>query len=181
MEEEERREVIAEALRPVLEEGEQYSVYCHDGEVYIRDADTSVCASRHPRLYGRLLAVDAQVEHAGGSLALPALLALAVCASLQTPWWPEGVEHLRTWWVYLLLFGALIFAGSLTVGMLQRRAYSRVREDLFTLMGQENVDRDTLLAMIEGDYAVARVAQQLKLDADVPPPSDLPRLPEKRG
>jgi hypothetical protein len=188
MEEEDRRQVVAEALRPVLEEGEQYSVYCHEGEVYVRDADTSVCASRYPRLYGRLLAVDAQVERAGSSLEfrLPALLGLAFCASLELPWWnawlgPGGVDHLKNWWAYLLVFVALYFTGSLAAGMLQRRAYLRVRDDLFTLMGQEDIDRDTLLSLIEGDYALARVAHQLKLDADVPPPSDLPRLTGERG
>jgi hypothetical protein len=40
-------------------------------------------------------------------------------------------------------------------------------------MAQENIDRDLLLAMIEGDYAVSRAGYFLKLDGNVPdkPPS----------
>ena len=77
MDEENREDTVADALRPILEEGDAYSVFCHEGEIHVKEADTSVCAVTHPRLYGRLLSLSAQLDNAGaGYSRLPTLAIL---------------------------------------------------------------------------------------------------------
>src|SRR5207249_3426026 len=110
MEDDNRRESVADALQPILEEGEQYKVFCHEGKVYVEDESTSVCAVRYPRLYGRLLAMNAQLEQAGDGVAsIPTLLALTFCVGIQLQWWDLG-EQFRNWWFYLLVFFILFYS-----------------------------------------------------------------------
>jgi hypothetical protein len=174
MAETDRRESVAGALRDVLEEGEAFNVYCHEGEVYVDNAETSVCAGRYPRLYGRLLSLSTQLEEAGsGVRRIPILLALIFCIGVHLHWWDEWfgaqlVNHLDSIWFFVLIFYVLYQSVGLVNTLFQRGIYQRAREDLFTLMAQEDIDRDLLLAMIEGDYAVARAGYFLKLDRDVP-------------
>ena len=183
MAETDRRESVAGALRDVLEEGEAFNVYCHEGEVYVNDTETSVCAARHPRLYGRLLSLNTQLEEAGSGIRrIPIFMALVFCIGVHLHWWDEWlgaqlVNQLDSVWFFLLIFYVLYQTVGLANTLFQRGLYHRSRDDLFTLMAQENIDRDLLLAMIEGDYAVSRGSYFLKLDRNVPdkPPSaDIP-------
>jgi hypothetical protein len=180
MSEENRRDAVADALRPVLEDGEAYKVFCHEGEVLVEEADTSVCAARHPRLYGRLLSLNARLEAAGGGLyRLPTLLALGFCVGVRLHWWDdwlgrELVEKLDSFWFFVLVFYVLFQALSVVTGGLQRGIYRQERDDLLALIAAESLDRDTLLAMIEGDEAVSRVGHHLKLDAAAAPPERIP-------
>jgi hypothetical protein len=183
-EEVDRREVVADVLRPVLEDGEQYKVFCQDGEIFVEDTDTSVCAARHPRLYGRLLALDAQLGQAGlsaGNALL--LLGLAFCAGVALGWWNDWfkTEDLRSWWFYFLVFGVLLFVRSHLFAALQRGMYARQRDELLSLVAAEGLDRDRLLPLVEGDPSVARIAFHLKLDGDVPISREPSRVPGERG
>src|SRR5258708_22317280 len=116
MDEENRQETVADALRPVLEEGEAYSVFCHEGEIHVKEADTSVCAVLHPRLYGRLLSLSAQLDQAGAGLSrVPTLAALTFCVGLRLRWWenwlgPQLIEQLDSWLFFILVF-YVIFQG----------------------------------------------------------------------
>src|SRR5437867_1463518 len=162
MAEDNRRQQLAGTLRDVLDEGEAYNVYCHEGEVYVNDAETSVCAVRHPRLYGRLLSLSARLDEAGAGLGrVPTLVVLTFCVGIHLRWWDDWlgaqlVTQLDSFWFFLLILYALFQGVGIVSRALQRVVYQGGREELFALMAQENIDRDLLLALIEGDEAVAR-------------------------
>jgi hypothetical protein len=174
MDEENREDTVADALRPILEEGEAYSVFCHEGEIHVKEADTSICAVIHPRLYGRLLSISAQLDNAGaGYSRLPTLVGLAFCVGLHLRWWDDWlgnvlVERLDHWLFFILVFYVIFQGLSIVNNALQRGIYRRGREELFTLMSEAKLDRDSLLAMIEGDPAVNRAGHHLKLDNEAP-------------
>jgi hypothetical protein len=174
MDDDQRRDTVADALRPILEEGEAYSVYCHEGEIHVKDADTSICAVRHPRLYGRLLSVSAQLDDAGAGLSrFPILAGLAFCAGLHLHWLDDLIgkdlaERLDHWLFFVLVFYVIFQGLSITGNALRRGLYRRNRDDIFSLISDEKLDRDTLLAMIEGDSAIGRAAHHLKLDTEAP-------------
>ena len=172
MTEQDRRQTVADVLRPVLGEGEAFNVYCHEGDVWVSEIETSVCAARYPRLYGRLLSLNAELERAGTAVArLPILLAVVFCVGVHVRWWDawlgqEAAERLDTFWFYALVALAVYQLLSLVTASLERGGYRRHRDDLLALTAAEGLDRDLLLAMIEGDGAVGRVGAQLKLDRD---------------
>ncbi len=183
MDEENRRETVADAVRPILEEGEAYSVFCHEGEIHVKEADTSVCAVRHPRLYGRLLSLSAQLDQAGAGISrVPTLAALAFCVGLHLRWWddflgPALVDQLNHWLFFLLVFYVIFQGLGIVNNALRRGVYRSGREELFALLAEEKLDRDTLLAMIEDDPAVSRVGHYLKLDTEAPRAT--PRLADR--
>src|SRR4051812_45501871 len=110
MAEENRRAIVADALRPHLEDGERYTVFCEEGEVYVSEAETSVCSVLHPRLYGRLLSLNTQLDEAGAGLGrLPMLLVLGFSVGLHLhlldDWLgPRVVDRIDSVWFYILLF-----------------------------------------------------------------------------
>lgn len=175
MAEENRREIVADALRPVLDEGEGYNVYCHEGEVHVYDAETSVCASKHPKLYGRLLSVSGRLDQAGAGWGrLPLLLTAIFCVGIRLHWWNEFlgadvVAQLDSIWFYLLVFYVVIQVLTALGNALQRGIYRAEREELYRALAREGLDRDLLLAMINEDAEVARVTHYLKLDRSAPP------------
>jgi hypothetical protein len=170
MAEENRRDLVADALRPVLEEGEAYTVFCHEGEIHVSDAETSVCAVRNPRLYGRLLSMNTQIEEAGSGLGrLPFLIVLAFCVGLHLhlldAWIGQPLaDQLDSAWFYVLVIFATFVLLETLRKPLARMAYNRGREELNALIHREDLDRDRLLAMIEDDPAVSQVGHYLKLD-----------------
>src|SRR5262245_11917045 len=172
MEEEDRRQNVADALRSVLEDGESYNVYSHDGEVWVQEVGTSVCAARHPRLYGRLLSLSAQLDNvASGMGGIPLLIVCTLCVGIRLRWWEPLVgeallDHVDSVWFFLLLLLAFFQAMLAVRNRLARRLYQTEREELLAQMAAEKLDRDTLLAMIESDGAVYSAANQLKLDRD---------------
>lgn len=169
---ESHREHVADTLRPVLQEGDSFNVYCQDGEVYVADAETSALAAVHPRVYGRLLAIDADLERNTTAFTRLPFLALAVfTVGLHLRWWDDWiganiVDKVDSIWFYILLFIGLYQLFAPIRNRLDRTVYQRHREDLLSLMADERIDRDTLLAMVESDGALARIAYQLKLDTE---------------
>ena len=174
MDEENRHDTIADALRPVLEEGEGYNVYCHEGEIHVKEAETSVCAVRHPRLYGRLLSFSAQIDQASAGLSrFPVLAGIVICAGLHLHWWDgflgrDLAERLDHWLFFVLVFYIIFQGVGIVSNTVRRNLYRAGREEVFFLISKEQLDRDLLLAMIEGDPAIASAAHQLKLDTDAP-------------
>src|SRR5262245_62081008 len=145
MAEDDRRQYLAGTLRDVLEEGEAYNVYCYEGEIYVNDAETSVCAARHPRLYGRLLSLSARIEEAGSGLGrIPTLLVLTFCVGIHLRWWDDWlgaqlVAQLDSVWFFVLVFYVLFQGVGIVARALQRVVYQDGRDDLFALMAQENL------------------------------------------
>ena len=177
MDEDNRRRTVANALRPLLEEGDAFHVYCYEGEVLVGDAERSVCAARHPRLYGCLLRINVEIGRAaGGIVRLPALLALTFCVGLHLHWW-DGLlgiavaDRLNSAWFYLVVFFAVFQACDFLARRLETSAYRRDRAELLALLADAGLDRDTLLALIESDAGVVRAGRQLALDRDAGSPT----------
>jgi hypothetical protein len=163
-----RRQAVADALREVLEDGEEFYVRCEDDEVVVTEAATR-CQEEHPRLYGHLLSLNEQLAQAGGSSVVWGLLAAGVfCLGLHLewfdPWLGGAADALRSGWFYALFFVAAALALGAFCNQRARAVYRDGRDHLLSLMLSEGLDRDLLLTLIHGDPAVARVAEHLKLD-----------------
>jgi hypothetical protein len=163
-------QAIADAIRPVLQDGDNYHVARVDDQILVSEAYTSICSVKYPRLYGRLLSINAEIEASGGSFASWGLLLMgAVVVGIQLDWFvgvvPQNLlDHTKSVWFYVLAMLLAIQLLGLLGRPLERAAYARNRSDLLSLMATEGVDRDLLVAMLEGDDQVTRVAAFLKLD-----------------
>ena len=172
IDDDEKRQAVADALYPILEEGDMYHVACEDGEILISEPDFSTCRDRHPRLFGRMLSLNAELAEAGGHLTYVLLLgAGAFCLGLHLRWWDSWMgedvaERMRSIWFYFFVF-AIVFKINGLIGVrLENYIYRGRRDDLLAILREEDLDRDVLLSIIEGEESVANVARQLKLDAD---------------
>jgi hypothetical protein len=172
IDDEEKRQRVADALYPILEDGDFIQVACEEGEILISEPDFSVCRERHPRLFGRMLSLNAELSETGGNVTYLLLLAAgAFCLGLHLRWWDawfgdDAAERMRSIWFYLFVFAITLKINGLISARLEGFVYRRRRDDLLALLREEDLDRDVLLSIIEGEDSVAHVARQLKLDAD---------------
>jgi hypothetical protein len=174
MDEDDRRQAVAEALDPVLEEGDEFHVRCRDGVIVVSEASAAVCREQHPKLYGRLLSLNAELIQAGrGLVFVPLMVTAFFCLGLDLGWWntaaqswgvPDLPAHLRSAWFYLLLFVLVLVLVRRVAERRERAVYREERAELAGLIASEGLDTDRLLALIEGDEAVARIGAQLKLE-----------------
>ncbi len=164
-----RSAALTAALESVLAEGEQFYVSRRDGRVVVSEAIGEKCRNEYPQLYGRLLGLNAQLEEAGGNLSLIAVVvAVGFCVGLHLSWWDTwfggALDQFRSFWFYGFLIIVVIMLVGVLANRLEKRIYWRERDDLLWAMESEGLNRDLLLAMIHGDNAVAKVAEQLKRD-----------------
>ncbi len=172
MDTEDRRVLVAEALRPFLAEGDTFQVICQEGEVWVHPSASSslrLCAERYPRIYGRLLALEVELQHAGRCTNAPAVLLGAFCLGLHLHWWhgvlPDNLlVHLNSIWFFGFAFLVLFLALAKVSAVLRWRLWRGQRQALLHLLREERLDRDCLLTMIEGDDAVHQVGLHLKMD-----------------
>ncbi len=175
MSDEAREEIIAEALEPLLRDGEAFQVYRDKGEVHVLDIGTSMCAILYPRLYGRLLSLSTIITNAGVGIGrIPLLLAGLFCIGIRMRWWEDFMSapllaKLDNGWFFVLVFFLVLSILQTITGWLQKQAYRRHRDDLFRLMEESNVDRDELITLISEDENVERVAWYLELDTEAQP------------
>ena len=157
-------------LEDFLHEGEEFLVRRADGEL---EVDRPVTGSRlkktHEELYGHLLAVNQQLEEAGGFLTwLVRLLILAVIVAIELRWYDEiagvRVESLQSWWLYLLLALGGYAINSLIRDWFIHRAYARGRNELLRAMAESDLGQYRILTQIEDDDALTEVSRMLKKD-----------------
>lgn len=170
MDDEARREMIADTLRPVMEDGEGYQVLCDGEDVWVTPIDSSPGAIKYPQLYGRMLSLNAVMERVLGSLPMYArIVTVGFCVGLHLGWWDqwlgaELVKKLNSAWFYVFLvfvvWGALHHAGN----VVRWRIWCQRREEVLSLMEQNNVDRDSLVSLLLGDANVWNVLTFLKID-----------------
>ena len=67
----------AENFRELLRDGDEVTIAFADGEVHVEESYRSKFERQHPKLYGRMLAVEAQMD--SGWFPYFAGLALVVC------------------------------------------------------------------------------------------------------
>lgn len=171
MSEEAKHENIADALRPILREGDSYQVYSVEGEVYVREVGTSVCSVRHPQLYGRLLSLNTMIEHTGSELArFPLLLVAVLCVGLHLHWWDqwlgaETVAKLDSMWFFVLVFFVTIALLQTALGRVRWWKWLQHRDEVYQLMDVEDLNRDQLITLLNEDEHVQRILFYLEVDS----------------
>jgi hypothetical protein len=165
----ERCDNIARVVKDYLREGDAFLVQCQDDEIIVEESHQPDLEKDHPRLYGRLLSLNDQLET--GCALTVALFALAgfFCLGLHAGWLDHALtadvaDKLKTWWFYVPLFAALYFGADWFYGWIAKRRYRRSRAELFAVMGDEGFERDTLVPLINDTPEFERICTQLKLD-----------------
>jgi hypothetical protein len=168
----ERLETIlrrAENFRDLLKDGEEVTIAYQDGEVHVEESYRSKFERQHPKLFGRMLAIEAQMNTGW----LPHFVALVAAATfivgLPAGWWgwaigETGVGALDRWWFYLALPAALLYVAHLGCRRWERHVYGQHRQELLDLIRIAGLDRDVLLVMLRDETELDDVVHQLKLD-----------------
>jgi hypothetical protein len=178
----ERIERLAENLRDVLKDGDEVLIQFLNDEMRISESWTSKLRAEQPRLHGRLLSIDQQLESSWLPYVACLLAAGVLLFGLQVGWW-EGVfgevvcEKLNTWWFYLVAFALAFYAGSLFEDWHARRTYARHRASLVTLMTECGYDRDLLVSQMNNESEFNAVLTLLKRDTEDFPPVKAPPPP----
>lgn len=172
MVDESREESVANSVRNVLKEGDAFQVYCVDGEIYVTEAGTSVCASKYPRLYGRLLSLNTSIEYAGSGVSKYPLLASAIFSvGIHLRWFDqwlpaELIPKLDSGWFFLVLCFVILAVTNSITNWMQKMAYRNGRDEILAMMDRESLDRDSLVTLLSEDESVSRVTWFLELDHD---------------
>lgn len=166
----ERIQRRAENFRELLKEGDEVTIAFADGEMHVEESYRSKIERKHPKLFGRMLSIEAQMEAGWFPYALALALSGVTLFGLPLKWW-DGVlgetvsEQLNGWWFYIVLPMALLYLARLGAGFWERFVYRRHRNDLVDLLAAERIDRDILLVMLRDEDDLDYVVYQLKLDA----------------
>ena len=173
----ERFETIAQVVVGFLREGEALSIELNDGEVTVTPEPISALKRRHPRLYGRLLSVEEQLNVGCAGEILMVFAAVASCLALHFGAFDrlfgnDFTAKLDSWWVYLLWVFFVGFIGSRIMEARVVRSYRRSRDELAQHIHDEGFDRDSLLAALESNDNLSRVTIWLKLDNGPFPPEN---------
>src|SRR5213594_4227459 len=107
----ERLETIlrrAENFRDLLKDGEEVTIAYQDGEVHVEESYRSKFERQHPKLFGRMLAIEAQMAAGWFPYFAALMIAGAVVLGLQVGWWEGALGEtahgiLDRWWFYLAL------------------------------------------------------------------------------
>jgi hypothetical protein len=174
---------LARVAEPLLSNGESWVVSRADdgtmNAVPISHAGAlgplSTLQQTHPQLYGALLTANARLDDTFGcgmmtvALLSVVLPCLAIHGNVLHEVFPDPdhqriLEGLRSWWTY----GIAAFVGFafwIKVNeWLEVMAYGAERRALDEYMSAADVDRMTILALMEGDDSVSIVGKHLKLE-----------------
>ncbi len=165
----ERIDNIARAVKDYLREGDSFLVECQEDEILVEEAKQPRLQKEHPRLYGRLLSLNDQLETGCGVTLVLFALGGVFCLSLQLGCWDELLtvnvtDKLRTWWFYVPFFAGLFFLSDTIYTWIERRTYRRGRTELLALLRDEGLDRDTLVPIIKDMPEFDKITKRLKLD-----------------
>ena len=166
---EERIENIARVVKDYLREGEAFLVQCQEDEILVEEAPHTRFQLKHPRLYGRLLSVNDQLDAGCGLVLTLGAISALLCLGLYAGWLddllpPNVVPHLQTWWFYVPFVVAWLCIGLWFNDRYAKRAYRRGRAELLAVMRDEGFERDTLVPVIKDIPEFESVVGQLKLD-----------------
>ena len=167
----ERMRRLGDALEDVLVDGDQFQVVATGDEVQVTETRSSQLRDKHPRLYGRLLSLNHQMESGCTVTMLGFTGAAALCFALNVGWLdevlgPAVAEKLDSWWFFVLLFLVVFTLTGSYYDWIEKRAYRRGRDELLFLMHEAQYDRDSLLVHIKDDPAMDKIAKQMMLDAE---------------
>ncbi|MBI2807774.1 MAG: hypothetical protein HYX68_22565 [Planctomycetes bacterium] len=171
----ERMQRRAENFRDLLQDGEEVIIALQDGELHVAESYRSRFERLHPKLFGRMLSIDAQMESGLSPYAVGLLLSGVFIFGVHMQWW-EGVlgealnSALMSWWFYLVLPILALFLTALVCSQREKWVFRRHRKVLADMIAAENLDRDVLIVMIRDQDDIGNVLYQLKLDTEPPRP-----------
>lgn len=153
-----------------LRDGDELIIACEDGEVHVDESYRSKFERTHAKLFGRMLAIEAQMDT--GMLPYFAALVLTgvLIFGLSVGWWDAILSErvsaaLNAWWLYIILPLALLYLARLACSRYQTHIYRKNRRDLMDLIAAEKLDRDVLLVMLRDEEDLRSIVHRLKLDA----------------
>ena len=166
----ERIQRRAENFRELLKDGDEVIIAFADGEMHVEESYRSKFERKHPKLFGRMLSIEAQMDAGWSPYFAAVMLAGGFVFGLPLKWWDgilgeEVSNQLNEWWFYIVLPLILLFLARLACGRWEAFVYRRNRQELVELIGAEKLDRDVLLVMMRDQDELDRVVQHLKLDA----------------
>ncbi|MSQ96696.1 MAG: hypothetical protein EXR98_19380 [Gemmataceae bacterium] len=169
---EERLESVqrrAENFRELLKDGEEVTIAFLDGDVHVEESYRSKFERLHPKLYGRLLSIEAQMSAGWSPYVAALLLAGSFIFGLQLSWWTPllgetACDLLNLWWFFLVLPVVLSFLATHVCAGWGAHVYRRHRAELLQLIAAAELDRDLLLVMLKGEEDLENVVYRLKLD-----------------
>lgn len=166
----ERIQRRAENFRELLRDGDEVTIAFADGEVHVEESYRSKFERKHPKLFGRMLAIEAQMSAGLLPYFAASVLSGVIILGLSLSWW-DGVltekvgEALNSWWFYIALPLGLLYLAALGSARWETHVYRRSRRDLFDLIAAEKLDRDVLLVMLRDTDELRNVVHKLKLDS----------------
>jgi hypothetical protein len=159
----------AENFRELLKDGDEVTIGLLDGEMHVEESYRSRFERQHPKLYGRMLAIEAQMD-AGLFPYFAVLVATGiVIVGLQLHWWDGAIgepaaDLLQSWWFYVALPFVLLYLARHGCKRYEKYVYRRHRDALADLIAAAKLDRDVLLVMLRDEGELDNVLRQLKLD-----------------
>jgi hypothetical protein len=165
----ERIQRRAENFRELLKDGDEVTIACLDGDLHVEESYRSQLERKSPKLYGRMLSVEAQMETGLVPYFVAMIAAGLFFFGLQLSWWNsvlnDDVQDLMNrWWFFIALPLLLVFITHRGVRLWERAIYRKNRQDLLDLIAEAKLDRDTLVVMLRDDDEVGGVVRELKLD-----------------
>jgi hypothetical protein len=166
----ERIQRRAENFRELLRDGDEVTIACQDGEVHVEESYRSKFERKHPKLFGRMLSIEAQMDAGLFPYFAALVLTGVIIFGLSLAWW-DGVlggsvgSALNAWWFYIVLPLVLLYFARLGCGRWEAQVYRRNRGELMDLLAAEKLDRDVLLVMLREEDDLTNVVHKLKLDA----------------
>ena len=166
----ERIDNIARVVKDYLREGDAFLIQCQEDDIVVEESPQRRFQKEHPRLYGRLLSLEDQLETGCGITLVLFTLGGLFCLGLHAGWLDEVLtanvaDKLRTWWFYVPVFVVLFFVSDWLYTRVAKGIYRRGREELLLLMREEGLDRDTLVPLLKDASEFEKIVKQLKLDA----------------
>src|SRR5262245_45403572 len=160
----------ADNFRELLKDGEEVTIALADGEMRVEESYRSKFERKHPKLFGRMLAIEAQMDAGWSAYVVALAISGVVLFGLQLRWW-DGIvgEAVATaldgWWFYVVLPAALLYVAHVANWCWAKIGYRRNRKELIDLIAAEQLDRDVLLVMLRDEDELDRVVRHLKLDS----------------
>jgi hypothetical protein len=166
----ERIQRRAENFRELLRDGDEVTIAFQDGEVHVEESYRSKFERKHAKLFGRMLAIEAQMDAGLFPYFAALVLTGAVIFGLAMGWWDavlgeSAAAQLNSWWFYIVLPFVMLYLARLGCGQWERLVYRRNRGALMELIAAANLDRDVLLVMLRDEDDLTGIVHKLKLDA----------------
>ena len=159
----------AEGFRELLQDGDEVTIACQDGAVLVAESYRSKFERMHPKLFGRMLSIEARMEPGYFPYAAVLMLAGVFVLGLHMKWW-DGVlgesvnDVLQNGWFYLAAPCVLLYLAHLGCGRWRKYVYRRCRQGLVEQIAADHLDRDVLLVTLRDEDELENIVYQLKLD-----------------